>query len=223
MELKRQPRITNWITGKRKDTEGSGLSYWGKINGHRLYYWPNIEFMFAWRLAAINLAYDRLGFGMSEEAFSTWLGRIEKEFNAGNYAQVGALITFVKEYRSQWGQYDILMHIAGCGIIVDGEPVDKFSRKHNEIKEKLLRDHQEVRAFFLNTSANYLKSLDPESNISEIKSYWNSPQGQRMASTLWQITQIPRFQNLWSSITDSSSGWQSDLVDIARMIYFRRR
>jgi hypothetical protein len=222
MQLRKQRGITQFITGKRTDTAKAGLSYWGKIAGHRLYYWPHIDHMFAWRLAAINLAYDRLGFGMSNEGFDAWLIALEREFNAGNMAAIGGLITGIKEYKSKWGQYDTLMHIAGCGILVDGEPVGEFSERHNKIKEKLLREHPQVRAFFLNTSANYLRHFDPESHISEIKAYWESVQGQRMALFLSRITQIPRFENLWNSITVNSYGWQSDLVHIARMIWFSK-
>lgn len=222
MKLRQQKGVYNRITGKRNDLEKSGLAYWGKVDGRRLYYWPSIDYMFAWRLAAINLAYDKLGFGMTNEGFDTWLGKVEEQFNAGNFAAIGGLISFVKEYKKQWGQYDTLIHIAGCGIIVDGEPVHEFSNKHNAIKERLLRDHPEVRAFFLNTSANYLLSFDPESNISEIKTYWSSPQGERMALTLWRITQIPRFKNLLKSEMVKPSGWQNELARIARTIYFQK-
>ncbi|MGV6816096.1 MAG: hypothetical protein ACWA44_02360 [Thiotrichales bacterium] len=215
-------RIYNRITGKRSDVEQSGLAYWGKIGGHRLYYWPNIEFMFGWRLASLNLSYDRLGLGLTDSTLQTFLDKLEELYNEGNHSQVGMLIGWMQEYKNGWGQYDALLHLASNGVLVDGEPAGEFSKEHATIKEDLLREHEDVRAFFLNTAGHYLRSLNPESNVSEIKDFWNSAQGQRMASTLWLTTRMLRFKNLLSAGTPNSSGWQSEVIRIARMIYYKK-
>ena len=199
--------------------EESGLKYWGKVQGHRLYYFDSIEYMYAWRLAAIHLAFDQLGLGIQADAFNVWLDSLKKAFNDQDLTGVGSLINFMDGYKNRFGQYDLLMHVAGCGVLVDGEPTGQFSEKHNKIKERLLRENEELRAFFLNTAASYLLKLNPESPISEIRAYWESLQGKRMASTLWQVTQMPRFAGLWKNGTRKASGWQSSLVSVCRMIF----
>ncbi len=69
------------------------------------------------------------------------------------------LIRFaVSREENKW--YFLTIALIEAFILVDDEPLNEISEKHNEIKRKLFETNPDARFFFIGLAANYLKGLE---------------------------------------------------------------
>lgn len=91
----------------------------------------------------------------------TWIPKIEEAIRYANDKE-----------RLKW--YWMTCAIVESFILIDDEPVKDISLHHNKIKLELLTKNPECRFFFINTAAEYLKTLETSYKDLNLEDYFKS-------------------------------------------------
>lgn len=70
----------------------------------------------------------------------------------------GMLRFAVSREENKW--YHLTIALIQAFVLVDDEPLENMTEKHNEIKVRLFETNPDVRFFFISLAANYLKELE---------------------------------------------------------------
>lgn len=84
----------------------------------------------------------------------------------------GHLRFAVSKEENKW--YWLTVATCEAFILIDDEPVDEISAAHNALKRDLLIKNPEVRFFFTNTAANYLRELENTFSTLSHEEYWKN-------------------------------------------------
>lgn len=81
----------------------------------------------------------------------------------------GQLRYAVAREENKW--YYMTIALIEAFILVDDEPLNELSPKHNEIKLRLFQNNPDARFFFISLAANYLKTLESTFNPTNYEQY----------------------------------------------------
>lgn len=136
-----------------------GLEYLFSYAGHNFYTFRRIEETAARRY----LAYIRLvrmhELGVSRDDLKKFTAGIRQANNRGDKSAVGALCEALEAYTDLYTDNQRIFEIANCFVLVDDEPVGKFSEIHSLLKKQLYDGSDQVRFFFIESALKYLRKI----------------------------------------------------------------
>jgi hypothetical protein len=143
---------------KKKDTR-DGLDFVFEHAGHTFYTFPRIEVAAAQRyLAYIRLVREH-ELGVSRSDLRAFIEMMKQAANKGDIARQGALLHSLEAYTELYTDNKRVFEVANCFLLVDDEPVDKFSDKHSLLKKQLFDTSEAVRFFFIKTAVSYIEKV----------------------------------------------------------------
>jgi hypothetical protein len=208
---------------KKTESVDDRLEFVMKVQGHKLYKFTSLSNMSQFRFIGLKLSLEKMGLGVRPSDSITY-NKIQRELDADLIAAFkendSATFYNVMEQKSSLrSEYEfqldsfasrrLMVEIGGIGIIVDDEPIEKFSKKHNKIKEKLLED-DDVLAFFLDNTLSYIAQLRKDITGSLVMQVMEDSSSLARAQVFSRKIGISEFRNLWSPTMVKLSGFLND-------------
>lgn len=193
-----------------------GIIYHGTYDGHRVYYFKSIDNLTKFREMAIRLAYHQLELGVKLSDLRALIELGQESVNKGDLAKIGTLFSYLEMQIDNYASERVILQVAGCGVLIDGEPLDDFTNEHEAIKTELLQKHPQLRAFFLTTSLRYLTELGSNLTGKDEQALLNNPARLTRELLFLKLISIDLYQGLQNPSTMKYSGWKASLAEFLR-------
>lgn len=190
-----------------------GVKFWKKIDGHRIYYYENFDFMSMYRELGVRKGFSEFELGIKHSDLIRFIEIQSAQFNDANFTGAAASLDYLKMISNQFVSERITLEIGGWGILVDKENWQEPTSKDIDVKIKLLKN-KEVRAFFLTNALRYLSILSVDLNISNIEASLKNPRREMVESLFLTLIQTNLFDGLWKDLMPNPYGWQGKLVGL---------
>lgn len=187
---------------------------WKVVNGHEVRYWEDINDVPQSRIISAMVGLDKIGLGIRPADSRAFLKVLRselknyylevKDVDSDESLREQNIYALLSHYESQLSNFygrRLMAEIGGYTILVDDEPLNELSHKHNKIKEELLHS-DEVFAFFLSNTVELVRQLRDDINIDSIKNSM-TPQNRYLEQTFFQKIGLPSFENLWREKIDN--------------------
>lgn len=190
---------------KNKVRKEDSLELAMEVGGHKIYVFKALDRMPVFREMLLRMSYNQMGLGITVGDLVVGMKKIIEHLNKGNVAPPISIANHILLSAEQYGGYKSALQLGGTCVIIDDEPIDSYSEKHMDIKRKLLKDHEELRFFFIRLALLYLNSIQKERDISLTEA---SLKEERQKRDLLYLRLIGGdiSQNLWSLTTDKFLG-----------------
>lgn len=137
-------------------TDLKGREWWGFVHPLR---------MPAQRATSAELAAEWANLNMGKEDLQAYIDKMKADGNAGLIVEMFKTLGYMEE-RLKWAcDGRSLLELAKCYFLVDDEPVDGMTEKHNAIKEDAWATDPGCRAFFLHRSFLVTKGFSAFSEV----------------------------------------------------------
>lgn len=166
--------LQNLFKRKNKPVKRDGLVYLFSYGNHHFYTFERIEVTVARRY----LAYTRLvrmhELGVSREDLKAFTELIRAANNKGDRSTVGAACEALEAFTDLYTDNKRTFEIANCFVLIDDEPVERFSEAHTFLKHQLFEGSAEVRFFFVKSALEYLRKISELPPDLKLEDYLNS-------------------------------------------------
>jgi hypothetical protein len=133
----------NLFKKKRKD-----IKHIGNMAGHDFYVVFNPSELTYTRYFAYVQAVQLSGFKLLKEDLDICLDLIDKSISEGNIARIAHITDAIRGYQNLYLSNDLMKEVVNCFILIDDEPLEKFSTSHTQTKLSLYDNNLQIRFFF---------------------------------------------------------------------------
>ena len=141
-----------------------------------------------------------MGLGVTVGDIIACTEKVDEYLNEGDMAKAAFVNGHLRTSASNYMGAKVTIQLGGCGVIVDDEPIDKYSETHMDIKRNLVEKYEEVRYFFLSKAIEYLMDqkldlknlsekelLEDLTKIMDVEKTFLSLIGSNISKDLWKV------------------------------------
>lgn len=186
------------------------------VDGHRLYKYRAVTNMPLAREIITRIGYAKLESGIRRDDLMVYTEMIEGLLDEGKLSKAAQLNGFLRQHLQEFVSERIALEIGGYTVLVDDEPHDTVTDRHNAIKTRLLKRHTIVRDFFLAESSGLISALSTTIEASLILEQLTNPDRAARERIFLDMMGLNIFEKLWTPVTPPPSGWQKLVATLLR-------
>jgi hypothetical protein len=175
----------NLFKKKRKD-----IKHIGSMAGHDFYVVFNPSELTYTRYFAYVQAVQLSGFKLLKEDLDICLDLIDKSISEGNIARIAHITDAIRGYQNLYLSNDLMKEVVNCFILIDDEPLEKFSTSHTQTKLSLYDNNLQIRFFFINFAMDLLRNLVSLPEHIQPEEYLNSKAVKLKETAFWKVLNL---------------------------------
>lgn len=204
-------RFARFMSARDKDP---ALEFVMEVDGHRLYKYRALGWMPEFREIVTRVAYSKMEAGIRRDDLTVYCQMVDDLINAGNVAKIAQLNGFLKQQIADVVVERIAYEIGGYSVLVDDEPHEKTTERHNATKAALADKYSTVRDFFLSESVGLMANLNSSIEASLMTEHLKNRHRMTRERTFLDLMGLDMFQNAWTVATPPPSGWQKAVASL---------
>lgn len=181
---------------KRKKTRNH-LELVFKYRGHKFYSFKNVAQIPVQRTETVFYRLEEVKLGVTKAdnlAFMDLMSQMVTTDYVGDQRSLIALIDYFDNLLKQDFNIKPIMHVGTAVVLIDDEPENKLTERHQYLKGELIKQSDKVRDFFLKQGMDLCLTFNKEWNPTEV---WEIIQ-----SNLQNPTEATFLKKVGSSIND---------------------
>lgn len=204
-------RLKRAMSDRDKDP---GLELAMTVDGHRVYKYRTIGNLPLAREVITRIGYAKLENGIRRDDLTVYTEMMDDLLNKQQFTKAAQLNGFLADQLNEFIPERIALEIGGYTVLVDDEPHETITDKHNAIKADLVSRHPAVRDFFLAESVGVMSALNSSIESSLMLGQLMNPNRAAKERIFLSMMGLDIFKGLWTVVTPPPSGWQKRVATL---------